>query len=244
MNTYLQINHLTKRYSTTTALKGVDLCLERNQVLALLGPNGAGKSTLFGCLLGFTMPTSGEIFLNGRPVKDAERARFVYVAERVAFYPHRSVEENAVFFAELKGFSVAETERQLKRIGLASLRKLRVRQLSKGMLQRLGLAIALCGQPDLLVLDEPFNGLDPALLHTLQEVLREEQARGCTLLISTHTMSAVEPLATYVAILLHGELAAFGTLPDLRSKHGADKSLESIYHGNAVQRQMVEEVLV
>src|SRR5215475_9950961 len=128
MNTYLQIDRLTKRYGTTAALNGINLCVERNQVLAVLGPNGAGKSTLFGCLLGFTLPTSGEMCLNRRPVTDAERARFGYAAERVALYPQLTVKDNAVFFAGLKGFSVSEAERQLKRVGLASVSKLPARQ--------------------------------------------------------------------------------------------------------------------
>src|SRR5436309_15352464 len=102
---------------------------------------------------------------------------------------------------------------------MQGVRERKVRQLSKGMLQRLGLAIALCGQPELLVLDEPFNGLDPALLDDLRGILRDEHDRGATLLISTHTMSAVEPLATHVAILLCGRLAAFGTLEELRDLH-------------------------
>ncbi|HZQ47223.1 MAG TPA: AAA family ATPase, partial [Verrucomicrobiae bacterium] len=99
------------------------------------------------------------------------------------------------------------------------------------------------GQPELLVLDEPFNGLDPTLLDTLQSILREENDRGATLLISTHTMSAVEPLATHVAILLNGQLALAGTLGELRAQHGPDDSLESIYHHIARQRHEIEEVL-
>jgi ABC-2 type transport system ATP-binding protein len=102
-------------------------------------------------------------------------------------------------------------------------------QLSKGMLQRLGLAIALCGQPELLILDEPFNGLDPALLDIFQDVLREEIQRGATLLISTHTISAVEPLATNVAVLLNGRLAAHGSITELQSRYPDDESLESVY---------------
>ena len=109
------------------------------------------------------------------------------------------------------------------------------------MLQRLGLAIALCGQPDLLVLDEPFNGLDPALLDTLQTILREENERGATLLISTHTMSAIEPLATHVAILLQGRLAGFSTLDELRSEYCDADSLEAIYHRIARERSEPEE---
>jgi ABC-type multidrug transport system ATPase subunit len=242
MNAYLQISRLTKCYGAITALADVDLCVERGSVLALLGPNGAGKSTLFGCLLGLTLPTSGEIRVDSRHLTDADRARFGYVAERVALYPQRTVLENASFFARLNRQPRVEAETQLKRVGLYNVCDRKVRQLSKGMLQRLGLAIALCGQPELLVLDEPFNGLDPALLDTLQAILREEQERGATLLISTHTMSAVEPLATHVAILLQGRLAAFGSLDGLRVEYGSDDSLEAIYHHIARQTNQPEEV--
>jgi ABC-type multidrug transport system ATPase subunit len=128
-------------------------------------------------------------------------------------------------------------------VGLAGVQDQKVRQLSKGMLQRLGLAIALCGHPQLLVLDEPFNGLDPALLGTLQNILREEQLRGATLLISTHTMSAIEPLATHVAVLLQGQIAAFGTLEHLRACRKECDSLESIYHQIALQGQPVQDLV-
>jgi ABC-type multidrug transport system ATPase subunit len=241
MSAYLEIRELTKRYADTSALKGVNLLVERGQVLALLGPNGAGKSTLFGCLLGFTRLTAGELLLNGRPVTDADRTGFGYAAERIALYPQRTVIENARFFAGLKSVPASEAERQIQRLGLAGARDRKVRQLSKGMLQRLGLAIALCGCPELLVLDEPFNGLDPALLGTLQSVLREEQERGATLLISTHTMSAIEPLATHVAVLLRGELAASETLERLRAENGKNDSLESIYQQIAIHERRGEE---
>jgi Cu-processing system ATP-binding protein len=241
MNTYLQICDLAKRYGATVALKNIAFSVERGQVLALLGPNGAGKSTLFGCLLGFTLPTAGKILLNGRPLTDDDRIGFGYAAERISLYPQRTAIENAAFFAGLKGLPISEARRQLERVGLAGACDRKVRQLSKGMLQRLGLAIALCGRPQLLVLDEPFNGLDPALLGTLQAILREEQARGATLLISTHTMSAIEPLASHVAILLQGRLAAFGAIEALRAEHSEDDSLESVYHQIALQGQPVEE---
>jgi len=242
MNSYLEISGLTKRYEATRALEDVNLRVERGNVLALLGPNGAGKSTLFGCLLGLTQRTSGNILFQGQPCTDAARARFGYVAERVSLYPQRTVAENASFFLRLKGHPVADMERQLERVGLRQARDRKVRQLSKGMLQRLGLAIALCGRPELFVLDEPFNGLDPALLDTLQSILREENERGATLLISTHTMSAIEPLATHVAILLQGRLAASGTLQELRAQHAECDSLEAIYHRIARQQHEAEEV--
>lgn len=242
MSAYLQISGLTKRYGAITALEDVNLGVERGSVLALLGPNGAGKSTLFGCVLGLTQPTSGNIRRQGHALTDLDRTAFGYVAERVALYPQRTVRENATFFARIKGQSGVEVETQLQRVGLSGVGDRPVRQLSKGMLQRLGLAIALCGQPELLVLDEPFNGLDPVLLDTLQAILREEQARGATLLISTHTMSAVEPLDTHIAILLRGRLAAGGTLEALRVEHGAADSLETIYHRIARRAHAPEEV--
>ncbi len=242
MSAYLHISGLSKQYGAVRALEGIDLNIERGSVLALLGPNGAGKSTLFGCLLGLTLPTNGKILLEGRRLTDADRARHGYIAERVALYPQRTIAENAFFFARLKGQPAAAIEKELRRVGLHGVRDRKVRQLSKGMLQRLGVAIALCGQPELLVLDEPFNGLDPSLLDTLQAILGEEKQRGATLLISTHTMSAVEPLATHVAILLNGRLAMYGTLDELRAKHGSNDSLESIYHCIARRQPAAEEV--
>jgi ABC-type multidrug transport system ATPase subunit len=230
MSPYLEISNLTKRYGSTCALDDVSLTLEPGNVLALLGPNGAGKSTLFGCLLGLTLPTAGSIRFSGRPLANSHLSRFGYVAERVSLYPQRTVADNARFFAGLKGLPGSEADRQIARVGLDRVCDRKVRQLSKGMLQRLGLAISLCGQPELLVLDEPFNGLDPALLDTLQSILREENERGATLLVSTHTMSAVEPLATHVAILLQGRLAAFGALEELQNEFGDCASLEEIYH--------------
>jgi len=229
MGAFLQFKSLAKNYGRVVALRGVDLSVERGQVLALLGPNGAGKSTLFGCLLGLLRQGRGEILLDGSCIADSHRLHFGYLPERIALYPQRSVWENGLFFARLKNCAPTELERQLKRVGLYAVADRPVRQLSKGMLQRLGLAISLCGEPELLVLDEPFNGLDPALLDGLQQILRDESERGATLLVSTHTISAIEPLATHVAILLEGELVESGALDQLRAAH-KNTSLEAIYH--------------
>ncbi len=242
MNSYLEISHLTKRYGSKVALDDVSLILRRGDVLALLGPNGAGKSTLFGCLLGVSTPTSGNVYFEGRPAMESTRPAIGYVAERVSLYPQRTVADNLKFFAELRGIEAFEAKRQLARVGLEQVRESKVRQLSKGMLQRLGLAIALCAQPEVLVLDEPFNGLDPAWLDTLQAILREEHARGATLIVSTHTISAVEPLATHLAVLLQGRLTAFGPLPELHETHLGSVSLEEIYN-RVARSQPNQEVL-
>lgn len=238
MTSILQFKNIQKRFGSIVALNNVTLGVEQSAVLALLGPNGAGKSTLFGCLLGLIFPTHGQVLWResraGR-MRDCDRRNFGYVPERISLYPQRTVWENGLFFAKLRGHDEHELEKQLKRVGLYNVHERKVRQLSKGMLQRLGLAIALCGQPELLVLDEPFNGLDPVLLEELQNILRAENQRGATLLISTHTISAVENLATHVAILLQGQVAASGTIDELRAKHPEQSSLEPIYH--AIARQ-------
>jgi len=238
MSAYLHFNSIHKRYGRVNAVDGIDLAIARGSIVAVLGPNGAGKSTLFGCLLGMLQPTRGQVLFNGAPITDAQRRGFGYVAERVALYMHRSVADNAEFFAKIKGHTADDARRQLERVGLAPYLDRKARQLSKGLLQRLGLAIALIGAPELLILDEPFNGLDPALLDQLHAILKEEHARGATLLISTHTMSAIEPLATHVAIVLDGKLATFGTLDELRRIHG-EQSLEKIYHRIAKSRGSV-----
>lgn len=239
MKTILEFKLVTKLFGKMAALNRVEFSVQQGQILALLGPNGAGKSTLFGCLLGLLRPSAGEILLNGKRIGDLDRLKFGYLPERIALYPHRSVWDNGLFFARLRNCPRAELERQLKRVGLYAVAERPVRQLSKGMMQRLGLSIALCGQPELLILDEPFNGLDPALLDGLQNILCEENERGATLVIATHTMSAIEPLATHAAILLQGELAGLGSLDELRAKHG-ESSLEAVYHRIARQTRAIE----
>jgi ABC-type multidrug transport system ATPase subunit len=241
MTPYLHFESLEKRFGDVSALAGVTLSVDRGGVLALLGPNGAGKSTLFGCLLGFACPTAGAINYEGATLTSDVRRMIGYMPERISLYPQNSVLENGTFFAQLKGQPTSELERQLKRVGLYHVQDRAAGKLSKGMLQRLGLAIALCGAPEILVLDEPFNGLDPALLETLQNILTEERQRGATLLVSTHTISAVEPLATHVAVLLEGSLAAQGSIHELRTIF-SQHSLEAIYHAVA-RRRSAQEVL-
>lgn len=230
MNPVLQFQNVSKQFGSVHALMGVNLVVPQASVLALLGPNGAGKSTLFGCLLGFIQPSSGEILFRDRSMREDDRRRFGYVAERVTLYAHRTVWENGLFFARLRRIPAGDFAKQLQRVGLTDVRNRKAHQLSKGMLQRLGLAIALAGQPELLVLDEPFNGLDPLQLDELQNILRSEHERGATLLISTHTMSAIEPLASHVAIMLDGSLTCMGTLDELRTRYADESSLEAIYH--------------
>ena len=232
---FLSFESLSKNYGAIEALRGIDLQVERGSVVALLGPNGAGKSTLFGCLLGTVLPDSGTVRFDGRQVTDAERRKFGYLAERVALYPQRTVRENAAYLAKLKGIPPDAVTHSLKRVGMDQLLSRKISQLSKGQLQRVGFAIALAGAPELFVLDEPFNGLDPVVLETVFDVIREERDRGATILVSTHTISAAEEIATHAAILLDGTLLLTGPLDDLRREFPGG-SLETIYHQIARRR--------
>jgi ABC-type multidrug transport system ATPase subunit len=225
----LAFRAVRKSYGAIEALRGVDLRVKRGSVVALLGPNGAGKSTLFGCLLGTVRPDSGEILFQGEPVTPQVRARLGYLAERVALYQDRTVLENARFITRLKGIDPADVDSALDRLNLRDLRGRKVSQLSKGQLQRAALAIALCGRPELLVLDEPFNGLDPVVLDAFIDIVREEQERGVTVLISTHTISAAEEIATDVSVLLDGRMALSAPLEEIREQYSC-RSLEAVYH--------------
>jgi ABC-2 type transport system ATP-binding protein len=232
----LSFQSVSKSYGDIQALRGVQFEVERGTVLAVLGPNGAGKSTLFGCLLGTVLPDSGAIHVAGKEVTESTRRKIGYLAERIALYPQRTCHENAVYLASLKGIASTRVEQAFERVGMGEFLNRKVSQLSKGQLQRVGLAIALAGEPELMVLDEPFNGLDPVVLESLLEVIREEQQRGATLLISTHTISAAEEIATHVAILLDGKLALNASREELRLQFPGC-TLEAIYHRVAKSRR-------
>lgn len=225
----LEFKAVRKRFGKIEALRGVDFEVESGSIVALLGPNGAGKSTLLGCLLGRVLPDAGEILFNGCAVTPLIRTRFGYLPERITLYPHRTVRENGEFIARLKSVNLDAVATSLKRLGLDELRDRKVSQLSKGQLQRTGLAIALAGKPDVLAFDEPFNGLDPLVLENCLEIIREEQRRGATILISTHTISAAEEVASHVAILIDGQPLFAGPLDQLRGQFPS-RSLEAIYH--------------
>lgn len=233
---FIVFRQVRKSYGRNVALQGVDLEVAPGAILALLGPNGAGKSTLLGTLLGTVLPDSGEVLCRGSRITPEVRTRFGYLAERVALYPQRTVRENAEYLACLKGINPRSLERSMRRVGLDGLETRKAGELSKGQLQRAGLGIALAGEAELLVLDEPFTGLDPVVLESVLETIRQEHQRGATVLISTHTISAAEAIATDVAVLLNGNLATAGSLKELRDQYPGE-SLESIYHRVAKSRR-------
>jgi ABC-type multidrug transport system ATPase subunit len=198
---------LSKRYATHTALHGVNLNVPSGSVYALLGPNGAGKTTTLKVLTGLVRATSGEVWLEGRPVADpASRAALGALIESPALYAHLSGPEHLRVYARDRRATPARQREVLEIVGLSGVGTRRTGQYSLGMRQRLGIALALLGDPAVLILDEPQNGLDPQGIAAMRGLLAELHARGLTLIVSSHLLHEVEQIATHVGVMAAGRL--------------------------------------
>jgi len=217
----LELDGVSKRYGATVALDGCSLAVQPGRLTGFLGPNGAGKTTAMRCVFGLVQPDGGSVHWHGAPVDGAARRRFGYMPEERGLYPRMRVGEQVAYFARLAGMGQAEAGRAalgwLERLGLGDRAGDRVESLSHGNQQRVQLALALVHDPDLLVLDEPFAGLDPLAIESLGELLRERAAAGTTVLFSSHQLDLVEHLCEDVAIVDHGRVVLAGVLDDLRA---------------------------
>jgi ABC-2 type transport system ATP-binding protein len=202
------------------ALSGCSFAVERGRMLGFLGPNGAGKTTAMRAVFGLVALDGGEVLWDGRPIGLHERLRFGYMPEERGLYPRMPVGEQIEYFGRLHGLSAgaayAAATRWLARLGLADRGGAKVEELSHGNQQRAQLAAALAHEPELLVLDEPFAGLDPLAVRTLAEVLRGEAARGAAVLFSSHQLELVEHICEQVAIIDHGRIVASGDVGTLK----------------------------
>jgi len=206
---------LKKRYGPHEALRGLDLDVPAGALFGLLGPNGAGKSTTLRILAGLVRANAGDASLFGVDVRDHVKAaaRTAFLIENAVFPPHLTAARVLKRTAAYMG--VDGDESVLERVDMTHARDRRTGGFSHGMKQRLGLACALLGKPDLLVLDEPQNGLDPRGLHTIRGILKEEHDRGATVLVSVHRLAEVEGLCTHAALMVHGRAARQGTVSHL-----------------------------
>lgn len=216
----LGFSHVNKRFGAVQALHDCSFSVERGRMLGFLGPNGAGKTTAMRAVFGLVELDSGQVLWNGQPIEAAERMQFGYMPEERGLYPRMRVGEQLAYFGRLHGLddgaSRAAAERWLERLDLADRADARLEELSHGNQQRAQLAAALLHEPDLLVLDEPFAGLDPIAVHTLAEVLRGEAARGAAVLFSSHQLELVEDICEGVAIIDHGHVVGTGEVDTLR----------------------------
>jgi ABC-2 type transport system ATP-binding protein len=221
----LSCESLEKRYGATVALGGVDLAVERGELLGLLGPNGAGKSTLTKIACGLVRASGGRAEIEGAPAGSAPaRAAIGYLAELFRFPDWLTADELIALHQDLadSGGGAAEREELLGLVGLEDARAVKVAAMSKGMQQRLGIAQALVGSPRLLMLDEPTSALDPVGRRVVRELLGEMRRRGVAVVLSSHLLSEVELVCDRVAILVGGRIVASGTPAELARPRGVE----------------------
>jgi ABC-2 type transport system ATP-binding protein len=213
---------LTKRFSALTAVDHLSFALESGAITGFLGPNGAGKTTTLRILLGLAAPTSGQALIFGRPYAELEQAalRVGAVLEATGFHPGRSGRDHLRMLACAVGLPVSRCDEVLSLVELGVAARRRVKGYSLGMRQRLGLAAALLGDPELLVLDEPANGLDPEGVRWLRDFLRAFASEGHTVLVSSHVLAEVAQTVDRVLIISHGKLVAEFSLEQLAARVG------------------------
>jgi ABC-2 type transport system ATP-binding protein len=220
----LDVREVSHAFGERVALDHVSFGVVPGVMTGLLGPNGAGKTTLIRILLGVLQPQGGDVRFRGEPITEAARHSWGYMPQERGLYPAMQVGEQAVFFARLHGLSRRDAERQAKRLleelDLAARWHDRTDKLSGGLQQRLQLATALVHDPEVIVLDEPFAGLDPVAVASLSESLRQRTATGCTVLFSSHQLDLVQDLCEDIAMVDHGRLVLQGEVSALRASSG------------------------
>lgn len=214
----IEVRQLTKKFDSFVAVDDVSFQVGSGEILALVGPNGSGKSTTMKCIAGLTAPTKGEIVVNRNPVGAGRRDWLSYLPQKVVFPENLTGTEVVRFYSRLRNLPSASIERAFDLAHLNGFRGRAVREYSAGMLQRLGIAIALMPEAPIVMLDEPTAGLDADAVSRLRELMAAMRDRGQTVIVSTHVLSEVEMLADRVAILVRGKLAAFEPVREFRER--------------------------
>jgi len=220
----LTFAHLRKAYASTVAVDDISFEVRSGEVFGLLGPNGAGKSTLIRMLMDIIRPDAGSIHIDGRPLQRADLDRIGYLPEERGLYRREKVQDILLYFAQLKGLdrrtARSRIDSWLERVGLPGAGARRVHELSKGMQQKVQIAGTLLHEPEVVVMDEPFSGLDPINTVLIKDLLRDTSRAGGLVVLSTHQMDMVEALCDRVAMVNRGRLVLYGGLDEIRERHG------------------------
>ena len=223
----IQSQGVTKLYGRKKVLDRVDLCVERGKIFALLGPNGAGKTTLVKIMLDLVRPDSGSVSIAGVDSRNRLcRSNLAYMPEKFAFFPYYTAANVMSFYGRMHGIRGAElhnrTAEVLERLDIAAISRQRVRTLSKGQMQRLGIAGLVLSGADLMIFDEPFSGLDPIGIRDIKKLFLELRDEGKTIFINSHILSEVEQVGDQIAILHEGVCLAQGPLNELKGENNLE----------------------
>jgi ABC-2 type transport system ATP-binding protein len=216
----VEISHISKSFGELKAVDDVSFVVEKGEIFGLLGPNGAGKTTAIRVLLDIFKPDQGNVSILGGPMTEIKKDLIGYMPEERGMYQDIQLENCLVYLGSLKGIPPAEVRSRityyLERFDLASSRHKKVKELSKGMQQKAQLITTLIHEPELLIIDEPFSGLDPINTQMVKDLLREQRDRGVTILMSTHQMHQVEELCDRIVLIDHGRTVLYGALDEIR----------------------------
>lgn len=232
MNKVLEINQLTKKFGSFTAVNNVSFSVEKGNVYGLLGPNGSGKSTTLGMILNVINPTAGSWkWFDQEPDNDSLK-KIGAIIESPKFYPYLSAEKNLEIVADIKEVNYAKIDEKLELVGLLSRKKDKFQQYSLGMKQRLAIAAALLNDPEVLILDEPTNGLDPQGIIQIRELIIKIAQQGTTIILASHLLDEVEKVCSHVVVLNQGKMLYAGSVDQMNSSFGsievAAQNLESL----------------
>ena len=221
METILSINNLTKKFGSVTAIQDLIFSIDKGNVYGILGPNGSGKSTTLGIVLNVVNKTSGSFsWFNGTVSTHNALKKVGAIIERPNFYPYMTAVQNLKLVCKIKGVHHSKIEEKLKIVSLWERRHSKFQTFSLGMKQRLAIASALLNDPEILILDEPTNGLDPQGIHQIRQIIKDIAAGGTTILLASHLLDEVEKVCSHVVVLRHGVKLYSGRVDEMISSHG------------------------
>ncbi|MGV0979913.1 ABC transporter ATP-binding protein [Empedobacter falsenii] len=232
MNKVLEINQLTKKFGSFTAVNNVTFSVEKGNVYGLLGPNGSGKSTTLGMILNVINPTAGSWKWFDKEPDNYSLKKIGAIIESPKFYPYLSAEKNLEIVADIKEVNYEKIDEKLELVGLLSRKKDKFQQYSLGMKQRLAIAAALLNDPEVLILDEPTNGLDPQGIIQIRELIIKIAQQGTTIILASHLLDEVEKVCSHVVVLNQGKMLYAGSVDQMNSSFGsievAAQNMESL----------------
>lgn len=230
----IECKNVSKNFGSKVALDNVSLDVPEGKIYGLLGPNGAGKTTMIRIINRITIPNSGEVLFNGRPITQRDVEKIGYLPEERGLYRKMEVGDQAMYLAQLKGMSEKDARAELKKwfvkFGIQDWWKKKVEELSKGMAQKVQFITTVVHKPSLMILDEPFSGFDPVNAELIRKEILELKEQGATIILSTHNMESVEELCDNIALINKSHLVLSGGVDEIRRQYG-NNHVELIYSG-------------